>query len=213
MSRRNSKKVARPGPKSNGRQPAIEGPDFSKVPPVPRIFGYYRVSREDQNPDMQITALKNSGCDRLFGDKLSGRTDRRPEWRRVRKHLQPGDALKVYAMSRLFRNLQQIDELIREFNANNITLITLTEGINIRTSQGKLQARIAASFDEAEVDRLANRTRDGMAERKRQGAVFGRPRVVSKAQIKQMKKWRGKVPAKMIADRMHCSVASVYNNW
>lgn len=183
------------------------------MPRVPRIFGYYRVSRDDQHPEMQITALNNSGCDKIYGDKLSGRTDRRPEWRIVRKHLQPGDTLKVYAMSRLFRNLPEIDELIRFLNTNDVTLVTLTEGINIRTSQGKLQARIAASFDEAEVDRLADRTRDGMAERKRQGAVFGRPRVVSPAQIKQMKKWRGKVSAAMIADRMHCSVATIYNNW
>jgi len=190
-----SKKPVRPRAPIKPGQPTTEGPDFSKVPPEPRTFGYYRVSRDDQHPEMQITALKNSGCDRIFGDKLSGRTDRRPWWRVVRKHLQPFDTLKVYAMSRLFRNLPEIDDLIRYLNANNITLVTLTEGINIRTSQGKLQARIAASFDEAEVDRLADRTRDGMAERKRQGAVFGRPRVVSLAQIKQMKKWRGKVPA------------------
>ena len=41
-------------------------------------IGYARVSTEDQNPAMQIAALKKAGCGRLFKDELSGATGVRP---------------------------------------------------------------------------------------------------------------------------------------
>lgn len=216
MTRRNTKKsekMVRPRALKSQAQPAIERPDFSKVPPVPRIFGYIRVSREDQNLEMQRQAMERFGCDRVFEDKLSGRTDRRPSYANMIKHTQPGDTVVVYAMSRLFRNSRQIEDLILDFNERNITLVTLTEHINIRSIHGRIQAKMLAAWDQGEVEKLAERTKDGMAALKAKGAVFGRPRVVSPAQIKQMKKWRGKVPASVISQRMHCSVATVYNNW
>lgn len=216
VTRRNSKKskkVIRPRAKPPIDLPSIEGPDFSKVPAVPRIFGYIRVSREDQNLDMQRQAMDKFGCDRVFEDKLSGRTDRRDGYKSMIKHTQPEDTVVVYAMSRLFRNSRQIEDLILDFNERNITLVTLTEHINIKSIHGRIQAKMLAAWDQGEVEKLAERTKHGMAAKKANGAVFGRPRVVSPAQIKQMKKWHGKLKAPIIAARMHCSTATVYKNW
>lgn len=40
-------------------------------------IGYARVSTQDQNLDLQITALKEAGCLRVYEDQLSGlRADR-----------------------------------------------------------------------------------------------------------------------------------------
>lgn len=101
-----SQKPNRPRPKANGPEPSIGRPDFLKVPPVPRIFGYIRVSREDQNLERQRQAIEQHGVDRVFEDKLSGRTDRRPEFILMMKHTQPGDTVVVYELSRLFRKSQ-----------------------------------------------------------------------------------------------------------
>jgi len=53
-------------------------------------IGYCRVSTDEQNPDLQLTALKAAGCDRLFTDKTSGATAKRPQLVRCLKVLTEG---------------------------------------------------------------------------------------------------------------------------
>jgi hypothetical protein len=60
-------------------------------------YGYARVSTEDQNPDMQLTALKRAGCKTIFKDQLSGATGvKRPALLRCLKKLEHGDTLMVW---------------------------------------------------------------------------------------------------------------------
>ena len=47
------------------------------------IFGYARVSTDDQETHLQIDALKTAGCDRIFQEKMSGTRSDRPELKRL----------------------------------------------------------------------------------------------------------------------------------
>ena len=53
-------------------------------------IGYARVSTEDQNPDLQLTALKQAGCKRVFTDKATGAHVKRPELVKCFKALKEG---------------------------------------------------------------------------------------------------------------------------
>lgn len=203
-----SRRVTRPRPKVVG---ALKR-SFLEVPPVPRIFGYARVSTLEQSLGMQTSMLKASGCDRIFEDKISA-AGRRPEYNLMRKHCQPGDTIKVYSLSRLFRDTKKLLILFDELKAERVELISLTERLDLKTSHGRMVATMLAAVDEMERGRVRERTTDGMAALKGQGVVFGRPRVVDDKQIKLMKAWRRqgmKVPA--IARKIGCSAATVYNN-
>jgi Enterobacteriaceae phage serine recombinase len=59
-------------------------------------YGYARVSTDDQNPALQLTALKRAGCKTVFKDEgLPGATLKRPALTHCLKTLQKGDILTV----------------------------------------------------------------------------------------------------------------------
>ena len=71
-------------------------------------IGYARVSTREQNLDLQIQALEESGCELIFKEKISGMADKRPELEKCLDHLRKGDVLVVYKLDRLGRSLRSI---------------------------------------------------------------------------------------------------------
>jgi hypothetical protein len=57
----------------------------------------------DQNPDLQLDALKATGCYLIFVDTASGTLDERLELAKVLDQLRPGDTLVVWKLDRLGR--------------------------------------------------------------------------------------------------------------
>lgn len=66
-------------------------------------IGYARVSTDDQNPDLQIAALKRAGCREkdIYIDRISGATNERPELDKCLKAIKRGDVLTVWKLGRL----------------------------------------------------------------------------------------------------------------
>jgi predicted site-specific integrase-resolvase len=68
------------------------------------LLGYARVSTDDQNLDLQRTALTEAGCGRIYEEKLSGASRNRPELARLLDHLRRDDVVVVYRLDRLARS-------------------------------------------------------------------------------------------------------------
>ena len=58
-----------------------------------RFIGYARVSRQEQELNLQIDALKNIGClkNHIFVDKIAGNTAKRPGLDKCLNELKAGD--------------------------------------------------------------------------------------------------------------------------
>ncbi len=55
------------------------------------IIGYARVSTDDQNLDAQIDALSDAGAEKIFEEKVTGKSKDRPELRKLLEQLREGD--------------------------------------------------------------------------------------------------------------------------
>jgi DNA invertase Pin-like site-specific DNA recombinase len=58
-------------------------------------IGYARVSKMEQNLDLQLQALKKAGCQKIFREKVSGATRHRPEFPRMLDQIRDDDVIVV----------------------------------------------------------------------------------------------------------------------
>ena len=96
-------------------------------------LGYARVSTADQKPELQISALKDAHCDRIYTDHASGSSRKRPELDRLFEALRAGDTLVVWRFDRLGRSVSHLVQIVDQLRNKHIELISLTEGIDTKT--------------------------------------------------------------------------------
>ena len=85
-----------------------------------------RVSTDDQNPDLQLAALKAAGCERIFTDKDTGANVQRPKLTQCLKKLKEGDTLTVWKLDRLGRSLRDLIGLLDDLKARDVAFLSLT---------------------------------------------------------------------------------------
>ena len=104
--------------------------------------------------------------------------ERRPELDRMlvvcrRRQL---DAVVVYRYDRFARSLRQLVNAFCEFNELGVQLISLHEGVDTSTANGRLVFGIFASIAEFKRELIRERVRSGIAVARAQGKRIGRPR-------------------------------------
>ena len=136
-------------------------------------LGYARVSTVDQNPELQIDALKNAGCERIYTDHASGSSRKRPELDRLFDSLRAGDTLVVWRFDRLGRSVSHLVQIVDQLRDKHIELISLTEGIDTKTPIGEAVFTIIAAFAQMERQIMSERTRTGIASHRKNGNRWG----------------------------------------
>jgi len=87
------------------------------------------------------------------------------------------DAVVVYRYDRFARSLRQLVLALEEFRSLGIDFISLHEGVDTSTPNGRLIFGIFASIAEFERELIRDRVRSGLAAAKAKGKRIGRPKV------------------------------------
>ena len=150
------------------------------------LIGYARVSTIEQNLDLQIDALKNAGCEKLYEDKISSSKQNRPGLTDALEDLRPGYTLVVWKLDRLGRSLRNLIELINDLQNKNIMFRSIQDGIDTSSSIGQFFFHITGAFAELERNLIKERTRAGLDSARARGRTGGRKPLLSKKQINMM---------------------------
>jgi len=155
------------------------------------LIGYMRVSKADgsQATDLQRDALVAAGVDpaHLYEDRASGKREDRPGLAACLKALRPGDALLVWKLDRLGRDLRHLINTVHDLTGRGIGLKVLTghgAAIDTTTAAGKLVFGIFAALAEFEHELITERTMAGLASARARGRQGGRPFKMTAAKLR-----------------------------
>jgi len=147
-------------------------------------IGYARVSSQGQS--YQARALKAAGCERIYSEKVSGKSiDKRVQFQKLMRDVLPGDVVVVTKLDRLCRSTRDLANILGELTAQQCGFVSLGESwCDTTTSVGRLMMTIMSGIAEFERELIQARTGEGLARAKAKGTKFGRKRRLSPEQVK-----------------------------
>jgi DNA invertase Pin-like site-specific DNA recombinase len=139
-----------------------------------KVIGYIRVSTIDQNLDRQLEGLK---LDKVFQDKISGKSIVRPALTEMLSYVRDGDTIVVHSMDRLARNLDDLRLLVKNLTSKQIKVKFIKENLEFTgedSPMSNLLLSVMGAFAEFERALIKERQMEGIALAKRKGVYKGR---------------------------------------
>ena len=175
------------------------------------LIGYARVSTEDQALDLQLEALRQAGCERVFTDKASAARPQRPGLSEARSHVREGDVLVVRKLDRLGRSVKGLIDLVGELAEEKVQFRSLTDGIDTTTPYGRFFFHMMASLAQMERELIAERTKAGLDAARKRGRLVGRRRRMTPGKIESAKQLLGGgMPPREVAKNLGVSIPTLY---
>jgi DNA invertase Pin-like site-specific DNA recombinase len=151
-------------------------------------IGYARISTVEQNLNLQTDALERAGCEKIFTDTASGSIHARKGLIDAVEFCRSGDALVVWKLDRLGRSLKHLIDTINYLQAKGVEFVSLQESVDTGTSGGKLVFHVFGALAEFERELIRERTLAGLKAARDRGSKNGRPKKLTKQQIRIAKK-------------------------
>lgn len=150
------------------------------------VYGYIRVSSNDQKEDRQQIALKEVGVERqnIYVDKQSGKDFNRPQYKKLLRKMEKDDLLYIKSIDRLGRNYEEILQQWRILTKEKDVDIVVLDMPLLDTRRGKdlmgtflsdILLRVLSFVAENERTNIKQRQAEGIAAAKAKGIKFGRP--------------------------------------
>ena len=168
-----------------------------------KLIGYARVSTNEQELNLQLDALEQTGCSKsnIFIDKISGAKSERPSLEKCLNSLEKGDTLIVWRLDRLGRSMPHLVALIEELRQKGIGFRSICDGvIDTTTASGELIFNIFSSLAQFERRLIQERTRTGLEAARSRGRKGGRKKIDNTNPKVQMAKKMHKDHGMSIAD-------------
>ena len=175
------------------------------------LVGYARVSTVDQNLDLQLSALREVGCEQLYQDQISGTKINRPGLSMALEVLRKNDTLVVWKLVRLGRTVKELIDLVNQLHQKDIHFKSINDNVDTSTPDGCFFFHVMASLAQMERELLAERTKAGLAAAKAKGRIGGRKRKMTESKIESAKQLlsSGTLP-KDVAQNLGISVLTLY---
>jgi DNA invertase Pin-like site-specific DNA recombinase len=142
----------------------------------------------NRNLDLQIDALTNAGCKKIFHEKTSGSRAERPEFSKALEALREGDTLVVWKLDRLGRSVKNLVDLVGELHKRGIQFKSLTDVIDTGTPSGRFFFHVMASLAQMERELTVERIRAGLETARKLGRKGGSKRRMTESKIESAKR-------------------------
>ena len=172
------------------------------------------MSTTEQHLDLQIVALKQAGCEKIYKEKKTGTHQNRPELQRMIDQLRKGDQVIIWKLDRLARYTRDMLDICERIGSAGASFRSLSETWADTTSPGgKMILTVFAGIAEFERDLIVERTASGRMAAQSRGVKFGRPSKLQPKQLVAIKSLlsQGK-SVKDVADAFNINPSTVYRN-
>lgn len=177
------------------------------------LIGYARVSTSDQDLALQLHALEEAGCEKIFTDKASGTKTDRVGLNEAIAYARAGDSLVVWKLDRLGRSMKGLVDLAASLEAKKVDLRSVTDGIDTKGAAGRFFFNVMAALAVMERDLILERTMAGLAAARRAGKVGGRKPSMTPAKLEAARRLldAGQKP-KEVASVVGVSLPTLYRH-
>ena len=173
--------------------------------------GYIRISTVGQNTARQEVLMRELGVEKVFVDRMSGKSADRPELKAMMAFVRQGDTVVVESISRFARNTKDLLELVEQLTAKGVEFISKKEAIDTTTPTGKFMLTIFGAVAELEREYILQRQAEGIAIAKQEGKYKGRKPIECPEFTTVVMQWRaGEIMAVEAMRRLGMSSSTFY---
>lgn len=144
--------------------------------------GYARVSSVGQTLDVQLEKLKY--YDKIFQEKKSGTSGKRPRLNACLEYVREGDTLVVTRLDRLARSTLHLCQIVAGLERKKVNLQVTDQNVDTSDATGRLLVNMFGAIGQFETEIRAERQMDGIQKAKERGVKFGQQKMLSSTQIK-----------------------------
>lgn len=182
-------------------------------------IGYIRVSTVDQNTARQLADVQ---LDKVFEEKVSGKSLDRPGLAACIDFARVGDVLHVHSIDRLGRSLADLEAVIAQLTGKGVSVWFRKEDLffagkgNEAAKRGdevysKLMFQLLGCFAEFERNLINQRRLEGIRIARERGVKFGRRDALNERQVDELRSRAASGASKaLLATEYGVSRATVY---